>query len=208
MFSFIDLLIVFGVVAGPTKALAVMMASTGHLTPAERRAVAFKGVLTATIILFVFALLGQQIIKMFHVSVPALEIAGGIILFVFAINLVLGEKHDDEGARKGDISIYPLAMPLIASPQAIVAIVVIMARAQDMSAKVTAWSALGAQMAINLVVLVAVASLGGKKEQGGGGVAEVILRVVAILLCALAVELVLLGLRDLGIIPKTLTTGH
>jgi len=207
MFSFLDLLIVFGVVAGPTKALAVMMASTGHLTPAERRAVAIKGVLTATIILFVFAILGQQIIKLFHVSVPALEIAGGIILFVFAINLVLGEKHEDEGAHKGDISIYPLAMPLIASPQAIVALVVIMARAPDFSAKVTAWGALGAQMAINLVVLVAVASMGGKKEKGGG-VGEVVLRVVAILLCALAVELVLLGLRDLGIIPKTLTMGH
>lgn len=204
MFGFVDLLIIFAVVAGPTKAVAVMIASTQHLPAPERRRIAIKAVLTSTCILFVFALLGQQIIKFFHVSVPALEIAGGVILFVFAINLVLGESHEDEGARKGDIAIYPLAMPLIASPQAIVALVVIMARLPDIAGKSVAFAALGTQMLINLAVLLGIASMSAGKKEGAGGLGEVILRVVAILLCALAVELILLGLRDLGVLSKTL----
>lgn len=203
--GFWDLLIIFSVVAGPTKALAMFLAAAGHLPVGERIAIAVKAVFTATIILFVFAFLGQQIIKFFHVSVPALEIAGGIILFVFALGLVLGSGHDDHsgGSDPHAMAIYPLAMPLIASPQAIVALVVVMSRLPTFEDKIPAFAALGAIMVINAAVLVGSAYMmksGGDKKEGG--IADVILRVVAVLLCALAVELVLLGLRDLGVIAK------
>lgn len=204
--GFWDLVIIFSVVAGPTKALAMFLAGAGHLPVAERVAIATKAVVTASVILFVFALLGQEIIKFFHVSVPALEIAGGIILFIFALSIVLGSGHDDH-SQTGDphaMAVYPLAMPLIASPQAIVALVVVMSRLPTFQDKIPAFAALATMMAINAVIMIGTAYMlkGDTDGKKGGGIAEVVLRVVAVLLCALAVELVLLGLRDLGVLAK------
>ena len=204
--GFWDLVIIFSVVAGPTKALAMFLAGAGHLPVAERVAIATKAVVTSSVILFVFAFLGQSIIKFFHVSVPALEIAGGIILFVFALGIVLGSAHDDH-AEAGDphaMAVYPIAMPLIASPQAIVALVVVMSRLPTFADKIPAFAALATMMAINAAILIGSAYMMKSGDDGkkGGGIAEVILRVVAVLLCALAVELVLLGLRDLGVLAK------
>ncbi|WOE75904.1 MarC family protein [Alterisphingorhabdus coralli] len=209
-YSFIDLLIIFGVVAGPAKAIAVFANAGKNMTRAERRQTVLTAVMTSSIILFAFALFGQAIIGIFHVSVPALEVAGGIILFVFAINLVLGESHDhdDEEGASGSptsIALYPLAMPLLATPQAIVALVVVNARLPTLQDKVLALSALGTQMVINLAILMAIAMAmkpGGEGAKKSGGASEVVLRIVAILFCGFAVELVLLGLRDLGIVPQ------
>lgn len=204
--SFIDLLIIFSVVAGPVKALAVFNNSTRHMDRKERVHIAVKSVIVSSAILFVFAFRGNHIIDFFHVSVPALEIAGGIILFVFALSIVLGESHDDEEPAKGDgIAVYPMAMPLMASPQAIVAIVVVGARSEEFADTIVMFGALGAQMLMNLLVLVGVVFLakpGGAGEKKTSAFSEVTLRIVALLFCGFAVELVLLGLRDLEIIPQ------
>ncbi|MEM1131852.1 MAG: MarC family protein [Pseudomonadota bacterium] len=207
-YSFIDLLIIFSVVCGPAKAIAIFANEGVHMTREERRKTVITAVIASSAILFTFAILGQQIISVFHVSVPALEIAGGIILFVFAINLVLGESHDHdpavEDAPKKSIAFYPLAMPLLATPQAIVALVVVNARLPDLAAKAVGLAALGTQMVINLVILLFIGMAmkpGGEGQKTGGGVTEIIMRIVAILFCGFAVELVLLGLRDLGIVP-------
>lgn len=206
--GFIELLIIFSIVCGPTKALALFAAKTSQSSVARRKAIAIEAVLVSTVILFTFALFGQAIIKFMHVTVPALEIAGGIILFVFAIGLVLGNGHDEDGGAGDNIAVYPMAMPMLASPQAIVALVVVMARSPEWSQKGVALAALGTQMVINLAVLLVVAVTMKAPKEGEvkkGGIGEVVLRVVAILLCGFAVELMLLGLRDLGIIPRTLT---
>ncbi|NQZ15072.1 MAG: NAAT family transporter [Alphaproteobacteria bacterium] len=197
---------IFGVVAGPIKALAFFNATTQHFERKERIKIAVKSVIVSSIVLFVFAFRGNNIIDLFHVSVPALEIAGGTILFVFALSLVLGESHDHNEEVKGDgIAFYPMAMPMMASPQAIVAIVIVGARADELADKVIMLSALGIQMALNLLILVGVVFLGKPEsdvKKKSGGSSEVVLRIVALLLCGFAVELVLLGLRDLEIIPQ------
>jgi MarC family integral membrane protein len=128
--EFWDLVVIFIVVAGPSKSLAMFVATAGRLPVGERVAIVAKALVTAAVILLIFAVLGQQIIKFFHVSVPALQIAGGVILFVFALDLVLGHSHEEHFAAHDPraMAVYPLAMPLIASPQAIVAVVVTMSR--------------------------------------------------------------------------------
>ncbi|MFK7974802.1 MAG: MarC family protein [Halioglobus sp.] len=204
--NFIDLLIIFGVVAGPVKALAIFNASTRHMDRKERINIATKSVMVSSAILFLFAFRGNHIIDFFHVSIPALEIAGGIILFIFALGIVLGEGHDDEEPKSGDgIAIYPMAMPLMASPQAIVAIVVVTARSKEFSDTLIVFGALGTQMLINLALLVGVVFLakpGSQGEKKTSAMSEVVLRIVALLFCAFAVELILLGLRDLEIVPR------
>jgi len=172
---------------------------------AERTAVVIRSVGIQAVVLAIFAAFGTGILKFMHVSVGAMEIAGGIILFVFALGLVLGEEHaHDEAKPVGDISIYPMAVPLLATPQAIVAITVIFARAPDAAARMNAWIALGLLIVANLALLGAIAHLmqeGADKAKKGSGFAGVLLRIVAILLAALAVELIVLGLREYGVLP-------
>jgi multiple antibiotic resistance protein len=146
------------------------------------------------------------ILEFFHVSVGAMEIAGGLILVIFALGLVLGEEksHDDEKPT-GDVSVYPMAVPLLASPRAIVAITVIFARTPDAAARMNAWIALVLLILGNLGLLFAIARLmkdgSADKAKKGSGFAGVLLRIIAILLAALAVELVVLGLREYGVLP-------
>ncbi|WOE75905.1 MarC family protein [Alterisphingorhabdus coralli] len=206
-YSIWDLIVIFVVVCGPTKAIALFAAKGQQMTSGERRQTVITAIMTSSIILFTFMFFGERILGIFHVSVPALEVAGGIILFVFALDLVLGESHDhaeDDAAASSskDIALYPLAMPMLATPQAIVAIVVVNARLPDLAAKANALIALGAVMVFNLVVLMGMAfamDRGGESKKNARS--EVILRIVAIMFCGFAVELVLLGLRDLGIAP-------
>jgi multiple antibiotic resistance protein len=181
------------------------------MSKAARRAVAIKSVVVASIVLYVFAFLGQEIIKFFHVSVPALEIAGGLILLIFALGIVLGDGgHGPDTSEGGDIAIYPLAMPLLATPQAIVAIVVLSSRVTEAAHQMNIYLALGATLVIDLAVMVGAATLmksgDGAKKSGGAG--DVLLRVVAILLAALAVELILMGLREVGALPPLAGAAH
>lgn len=211
-FNIIELFLFFMVVAGATKAASFFAAAGMQLTMAERRAAIFKAITTQAIVLGVFAVFGSNILKFFHVSTAALEIAGGLILLIFAISLVLGKSSGDKDDQAtGDFAIYPLAVPLLATPQAIVAIVVIFARSPNMAASINGYIALAMVIAANLVTMLVVAKMmgaGGETAKKGSGVAEVLLRIIAILLAALAVELIVLGLREYGIIAAAVTAAH
>lgn len=204
--AFSDILIILLITAGATKAAAYFAANAAHLTLAERRQVAIQSVGTQAIVLSIFVFRGPNILELFHVSVDALEVAGGLILLLFAIGLVLGEDHSaDENAPKPTTAMatYPLAVPLLASPQAIVAIT-IFSTTSGFGNRGPIWLALGAILALNLVVMLAVAQFVGGKASGrtSGGGSAILLRVVALLLAALAIEIIALGLRGYGIIPE------
>ncbi|MFZ4687596.1 MAG: MarC family protein [Polymorphobacter sp.] len=210
-FSLVSLLLILFVVGGATKAAAFFAAAAGGMTVAERRSVVFRAVITQAVVMYAFAFFGQNILKFFHVSLGGLEVAGGLILLIFAIGLVLGEDHaHEEGAPKGDIAIYPLAVPLMASPQAIVGTVIIFAKAPDMAAQVNGYIAIAILLVANLLILLGVGKLmnrGGDSAQKSSGVAGVLLRIVAILLSALAVELIVMGLREFGVIAAAATAA-
>ncbi len=203
-FGLVDILLILLVVAGATKGAAYFAAAAGGMTMAERRATIFKAVIVQAVVLYAFAFFGDRILKFFHVSLGGLEIAGGLILLKFAMDLVLGEDHShDEGAPVGDIAIYPLAVPLMASPQAIVATVIIFAKVPDMASRINGYLAIALVLVFNLALLLGLAMAmksGGDSAKKSSGVAGVLLRIVAILLSALAVELIVLGLREFGII--------
>jgi multiple antibiotic resistance protein len=210
-FTFVSILLILFVVGGATKAAAFFAAAAGGMSIAERRSTVFRAVGVQAVVMYAFAFRGQNILNFFHVSLGALEIAGGLILLIFAIGLVLGEDHGhDEGAPKGDIAIYPLAVPLMASPQAIVGTVIIFAKAPDMAAKINGYLAIGVLLAVNLAILLVVGKLvnrGDGSAQKSSGAAGVLLRIVAILLSALAIELMVMGLREYGIIAAAATAA-
>lgn len=202
--SFNDILIILLITAGATKAAAFFAAQAGHLTRPERLSVALKSVGIQAAVLCIFAARGPNILKFFHVSIAGLEVAGGLILLLFAIGLVLGQDHshdDTPPASPASMAVYPLGMPLLASPQAIVA-VTIASTTLGPGNRGTLWLALGAVLTGNLVIMLLLAQFGRSKSSAQGpGFSAILLRVVALLLAGLAIEIMALGLRGYGIIP-------
>lgn len=155
-----------------------------------------------------FILAGKFLLELFHFSAGALTIAGGAILFVFALNMVLstGGGHESEEAEDPtSIAVFPLALPLIAQPIGIVALTVVSARFHD------DWGTLGViavllliVMGINIVVLLSESRIVKFINPQFIDIAE---RILGILLCALAVQTMLNGANELGIITLK-AAGH
>lgn len=190
---------------------AVIFASlTPTRTVRRRRIYAFKGVLVASILLLGFMFLGEFFLERLGISLAALRTSGGILLLIMGIDMVFArqsggtsttDEEEQEAMQKGeakeDISVFPLATPLLAGPGAIGAVILFHANAQGMveqQAAVTA--ALLTIMLASLLCLLASSYL--QKLLGKTGM-NVIKRIMGILLCALAVQFVFDGLKQSGL---------
>jgi len=194
-----EILVLFLALMGPTKALIVYAGMTASTGKAERRGVAIRAIVVASCVTFLFLWAGDEIIAALHIQVPALKIAGGIILLLFALDLVLGgeQKGDAEAAR--DIAVFPLAMPLMASPQGIVILITFSASfvARGISAAIL-YILLGVTMLVNLLVLLTAVRL---LKYVPASFLMVLMKIAGVLLAALAIQIILWGFRDLGWIP-------
>lgn len=191
---------------GPADVAALFPALTPHNTPAERRAMAIKGTLIATAILLVFALFGEALLRLFGISLPALRTAGGILLLLIAIDLVFARpsggtsttrEENDEAVTRQDISVFPLATPLIAGPGAIGAAILLVADAQGDELRIAIIVlALLAVLALTFLLLLAASQV--QRLLGVTGL-HVVSRVVGVLLAALAVQFIFDGIGASGI---------
>jgi multiple antibiotic resistance protein len=201
----VDIFTILFITVGPLKAMIVFASLTARADTAFRRQVAFRAVAVAAIVLFVFAFAGEGLLRVFHITLPALKIAGGLILLLFALHMVMGEeKPEGEVAAQPSlgIAIYPIAVPMLATPQGIVAIVTMTAAADTRS-----FLFILGFLAVVLVIDVIVLLVAGRIIRFvGQGTMVVIGKVAGILLAALAVQLMLWAATDLGLIAKT--AGH
>ena len=115
------------VIVDPIAALPIFIGLTGYYNKAERHKIALAMVLVALVVLIFFISLGQFIINAMGVSLLAFEIAGGLILFLFAVDLVIGEQRQkvaEAGERLSPMqrAIYPLAIPNLAGPGAMLTV--------------------------------------------------------------------------------------
>ena len=94
-----DVVVILLITIGPTKAAIMYLGLTGGADPVFKRQVAIRAVITAAVICVVFVLIGHESLRVFHVSLPALKLAGGLILLLFALHLVLGEGRRSRPAR-------------------------------------------------------------------------------------------------------------
>lgn len=199
-FGIADDIAILAITVGPLKAAIVYATLTGGADKALRRAIAFRTVIVATLVLLIFVVFGEFILRIFHISLPALKLAGGLILLLFALGMVMGDDQNGLGSG-GPVTIavatYPLAMPLMATPQGIVTVVTLAAAKPELSNIILLIVILLAIMGLNLVVLLSANKILGK----GGGAMQVVGRVVGLLLAGLAMQLMILGLTDLGLIP-------
>ncbi len=178
----------------------IFAALTKDNTHHERAVLATRGVIIATAILLLFAFLGNVILDLFGITLPALRTAGGILLLLMAIDMVFArhsggtgttDEETQESKARDDISVFPLAMPLLAGPGAISAVMLLTAGAPNAG---TFWLVI-----LALVLIMATAwltlqvALPIQRMLGLTGLA-VISRVIGILLAALAVQFIFDGI--------------
>jgi multiple antibiotic resistance protein len=164
MENLLDIFAILFVAMGPMKVSMVFAETTTKLQPARRRAIAGQAVAIAAVVGVMFVFLGAFLMNLFHFSLAALQIAGGVILFVFAVRLVLasgdGDHYGDAGDDGDNLAVYPLAVPLMASPLGMVMLTVASAANQE---KIGALIGIAliflAVMAINLTVLMLIGRL-------------------------------------------------
>jgi multiple antibiotic resistance protein len=196
LYSFIT----FFVVIDPVGCAAVFAAMTPNATPAQRGSMARRASLLAGVILFVFAFLGEGLLQALGVSLAAFRIAGGLMLLLLAIDMVFARPskvtrdEDQEAGHREDITVFPLAFPLIAGPGAMTSVVLLIGKAGGEPIQILGVLAVLA-LVLALVLFCLMASSTVYKVLGVTG-SNVISRILGILLAALAVQFVIDGIME------------
>ena len=186
---------------GPIDVAAIFAALTVSSSPLQRRRMALRGVLFGGGILLVFALFGEHLLKTLGITLPALRTAGGILLLLIGIDMVFARSsggttttpdENQEASAKEDISVFPLATPLIAGPGAMGAAILLMAEASGQPSL----QAVIIGSLLLLILLTYAALLGATQIQKLLGVTglHVISRIFGVLLSALAVQFLFDGI--------------
>lgn len=197
---FIPAFITLFVVIDPPGSAPIFNGLTVGASAEQRRQMAIRAVIVAALILLGFALVGERLLGTLGIGLDAFRIAGGIMLFFIAMEMVFEKRTQrrEDRAQKiketpevEDISVFPMAMPMIAGPGSIAAIMLLMARANSPTETAIVLAALGANLVLMLLSLLAVGPI---MRILGDQVEAVITRLLGVLLAALAVQFVLDGL--------------
>ncbi len=175
------------VIVDPPGLLPVFLGLTSPLSPAERRAAASKSSIVAFGVITLFALFGQQILLYLHVSVPALQVSGGLLLLIVALELLTGRGGDPVLHKGVNVAIVPLGTPLMAGPGAIVATMLAVQAAQFPTGHITVGLALVIVMGLVWVFLRYAGLIRSVLRESGTMLAS---RIAGLLLAAIAVQMV------------------
>jgi multiple antibiotic resistance protein len=199
---FLSAFITFFVVIDPPGCAPIYASLTKGASALQRRNMAIRACLVAAGILLVFALFGEQLLAALHIELNSFRIAGGIMLFLIAIDMVFEKRTErrEERAQKimdtpeiEDVSIFPMAMPMIAGPGSIASVMLLMSQNQGVERASIILSALGAVLVLTLLALLAAGPI---MRVLGQQAEAVITRLLGVLLAALAAQFVIDGLRE------------
>lgn len=199
--------VTFFVAIDPVAMAPMFTTMTARMTPDWRRTMAIKSVAIATGILLAFAFGGAWLLEQIHVSIDAFRIAGGMLLFLIAVDMLFEKRSErrDERAEKvaaeqakhpehqDDISVFPLAIPLIAGPGAIASIMLFFAEHEGLAERGMVLLGVGANLALCLIAFLMSGPL---SKIMGPTVGSMLTRVFGILLAALAAQFVVDGVRN------------
>ncbi|MBK62568.1 MAG: MarC family transcriptional regulator [Altererythrobacter sp.] len=198
---FVSAFITLFVVIDPPGCAPIYAGLTKGTSTAERRNMAIRAVVIAAVILLIFALFGEQLLGALHIDLDSFRIAGGLMLFWIAFEMVFEKRTQrrEERAEKvaaapevEDVSIFPMAIPMLAGPGAIAAIMLLMNEASDLAQTFTVLGALAGVLVITMLALMAAGPI---MRLFGDKVEAAITRVLGVLLAALAAQYVIDGLR-------------
>lgn len=193
---------------GPKIALVPFLDVTADMTEATKRRVLRKMLTTAATVAVLLLVLGGLLTRLLHFSPGALGVASGIILLIIAVTMVLGQHSENGGQPVKDrdpmqVAVFPLAVPYLLNPAGIVVLVTLSAEASSIAVLAVGVGVLIVVLALDVVVFRWAVQVGSKLDASRMLVTE---KVFGFLLAALAVQLALDGLSDVGVIH--LTTGH
>ncbi len=185
-------------------AFLTMTADEDHLS---RRHVALRAAFTCFLVLTLFALAGSLIFKVFGITLPAFKIAGGIILLLIGIDMLQARRspsnevpgEPQEAVEKEDVSVIPLGIPMLAGPGSISTVMVLMSESGRW------WQTIPVFVAIAITSIASYAVLAGadrvRKYLGHTGI-RIMMRFMGLLLMAVAIQFILNGLTDVGLIHQ------
>jgi multiple antibiotic resistance protein len=195
-------LVTFLVIIDPPGCAPIFASLTAGASPVQRRGMAFRSSLIAWAILMFFALLGRPLLHGLGISLASFRIAGGIMLFMIAIDMVFERRTERREKRANaieqtpdveDISVFPMAMPMIAGPGSIASAMLWVSRAETSIHIAIVLAAITVVMLMTLVTLLAAGPL---MRLIGDKVESAITRILGVILAALAAQFVVDGLKQ------------
>jgi multiple antibiotic resistance protein len=202
-FSLVALSSVFFLV-DPFAAIPAFLAMTAEADSSSRRRMAKKASITCFCVLTAFALAGSLIFKMFGITLAAFQIAGGLILLLIGLDMMQarrstqeGVSETEEGLHKEDISVTPLGVPLLAGPGAISTVMVLMGASPSMYHAIPVLGAIAITAFASYLILSSADKV--RRRLGETGI-RIMMRMMGLLLTALAVQFVINGLAGMGVV--------
>ncbi len=189
------------VVIDPPGCAPIFASLTTGATAAHRRAMALRSIAVAGAILLVFALFGEAFLRALGISLDAFRIAGGIMLFLIALEMVFEKRQERRENRAedvkaqpahDDISIFPMGIPMIAGPGSIASAMLLTSRAEGLEQGVVVLAALALVLILTLLALLLAGPL---MKLLGYRLEAMITRILGVILAALAVQFVIDGIR-------------
>ncbi len=199
MQQFIQNLVSLWAVIDPIGSIPVFIAATAGLSAAVQRKIAFRAIIISFFLLSAFIVGGQIVLEAMEISLPSFQIAGGLVLLLFALTMIFGESKPEQEQHMAenkdkylDISVYPLAVPSIASPGAMMAVVLATDNHRySINEQLITFGAMATVLVATLVLMLLASPI--LKLIGNTG-ASIISRVMGLILASIAVESILTGI--------------
>ena len=196
---FLQSFVLYFVVIDPFGTTPIFMSVTQHQNSKEKMKSAIEGVLTAAIILIFFFIVGNFLLTYLNISLAAFKIAGGIILFIIALEMLFDKRQERKEKNiiniSDNVAIFPLAIPLLSGPAAITSVIVIVSEFGDNFVyQLVGVSSLLCVMIITLILFIIVS----KSQQFiNKKVINVFSRVISIILAGLSIQYIIDGIISL-----------
>lgn len=198
---FISALVTFFVVIDPPGCAPIFASLTAGTPAAHRRTMAVRSTLVAAFILLLFGIFGEAFLGALGVSLDAFRVAGGIMLFLIALEMVFEKRTERRENRAEDvkaspehedISIFPMAIPMIAGPGSIASVMLMASKSDGLNESLVVFGALATVLVVNFAALLAA---GPMMRVLGHRIEAMITRVLGVVLAALAAQFVIDGLK-------------
>jgi multiple antibiotic resistance protein len=195
---FLQYFVLYFVVIDPIGTTPLFLVVTKGLIAKDKNKVAFEGVLIATIVLLFFAFFGNYILKYLGISFPAFTIAGGVILFLIALEMLFDIRSERKkrsiNDKRDKISIFPIAIPLLAGPAAITSVILTISQAEgSYSLLIINIICLISVMLVSFVILRVFTKF---QKFINEKIINIFSRVIGIILAALSIQYILDGIKS------------
>lgn len=198
MIDYVATFIFFFAVIDPIGSVPVFIAVTSQYSEKAKRAIALKATVTAAAILLFFAIAGEIILTSMAIELSAFQIAGGIVLFLFALTMIFGEGKSEEEIKlnhsEAETAIFPLAVPSIASPGAMLAAVLM--TENSTYSLVEQSLTVGVMLSVLVIVYLLLLGAGRIHRVIGNGGSSIVSRVMGLILASVATANVLAGIKE------------